>query len=180
MTAFPTDRVFTLLERGPVTLVTTNDGQSDNVMTVTWAMVLDYRGRFAITSGPWNHSYQALTRSRECVVAIPGTDLLDAAVAIGTCTGASTDKFTKLSLSRSRADHVAAPLIDGCIANIECRVVEIIEAHNIIILEALAAYVREDWQSQAMLHAVGDGTFIADGERFDRRDAMRSKLPLGL
>ena len=58
--------------------------------------------------------------------------------------------------------------------------VEIIQAHNIIILEALAAHVREEWENAAMLHAVGDGTFIADGERFDRREAMRSKLPPGL
>lgn len=100
MMAFPIDRVFTLLERGPVVLVTTNDGRSDNVMTVTWSMVLDYRGRFAIASGPWNHSHRALTRSRECVVAIPATDLLDAAVEIGTCSGSGTDKFAMLSLGR--------------------------------------------------------------------------------
>lgn len=75
---------------------------------------------------------------------------------------------------------MAAPLIDGCIANIECRVVEVIEAHNIVILEALAAHVRENWQAERMLHAVGDGTFVADGEAFDRREAMRSKLPPGL
>ena len=180
MKGLPIDRVFTLLERGPLALVTTNDGQSDNVMTVTWTMVLDYRGRFAITSGPWNYSFKALSISRECVVAIPGVDFLDAAIAIGTCSGASTDKFAKLSLRRLPADHVAAPMIDGCIANVECHVVEIIQAHNIIILEALAAHVREEWENAAMLHAVGDGTFIADGERFDRREAMRSKLPPGL
>jgi hypothetical protein len=31
-----------------------------------------------------------------------------------------------------------------------------------------------------MLHAVGDGTFIVDGRRIDRREMMRSKLPTGL
>ncbi|MBB3890590.1 flavin reductase (DIM6/NTAB) family NADH-FMN oxidoreductase RutF [Phenylobacterium haematophilum] len=180
MKDLPVEMVFTLLERGPVTLVTTGDAQADNVMTVTWTMVLDYRGRFAITTGPWNHSFKALTRSRECVVAIPGTDLLDAAVEIGVCTGASTDKFAKLSLARRPADHVAAPLIEACIANIECRVLEIIEPHNIIILEAVAAHVRDNWQAERMLHAVGDGTFVADGEGFDRRAAMQAKLPPGI
>jgi hypothetical protein len=31
-----------------------------------------------------------------------------------------------------------------------------------------------------VLHAVGDGTFIADGRKLDRRKAMRSKLPAGV
>jgi hypothetical protein len=30
------------------------------------------------------------------------------------------------------------------------------------------------------LHAVGDGTFIVDGERLDRKKMMASKLPPGL
>jgi hypothetical protein len=31
-----------------------------------------------------------------------------------------------------------------------------------------------------MLHAVGDGTFIADGRRLDRRKMMRAKIPAGV
>jgi hypothetical protein len=31
-----------------------------------------------------------------------------------------------------------------------------------------------------MIHAVGDGTFIADGARIDRKAMMGSKLPSGL
>ena len=31
-----------------------------------------------------------------------------------------------------------------------------------------------------MMHTVGDGTFIADGAKIDRRAMMRSKLPSGL
>lgn len=180
MRSLPIDRVFTLLERGPVTLVTTSDGTTDNVMTVTWTMVLDYRGRLAIATGPWNHSYKALTSTRECVIAIPGPDLLDVAVEIGVRSGADTDKFASLALERGKGDHVGAPLIEACIANIECRVIEMIGQHNIVILEAVAAHVRDDWQDAKMLHAIGDGTFIVDGDAFDRRDAMRTRLPPGV
>jgi hypothetical protein len=31
-----------------------------------------------------------------------------------------------------------------------------------------------------MIHAVGDGRFIVDGRKFDRREMMRDKLPAGL
>ena len=35
-------RAFTYLESGSVLIVTTNDGTSDNVMTISWQMVMDF------------------------------------------------------------------------------------------------------------------------------------------
>jgi flavin reductase (DIM6/NTAB) family NADH-FMN oxidoreductase RutF len=48
------NRAFTLLESGPVVLVTTHDGKKDNIMTVSWTMVLDFSARFAVATGEWN------------------------------------------------------------------------------------------------------------------------------
>jgi hypothetical protein len=92
-------RVFTLIEPGPVVLVTTCDGSKNNVMTISWTMVLDFTRLFAITTGAWNHSFAALRRTRECVVAVPTVDLLDRVVGIGTCSGVDTDKFAKFKLT---------------------------------------------------------------------------------
>ncbi len=44
----------------------------------------------------------------------------------------------------------------------------------------IAAHIDAARTDIRLLHAVGDGTFTADGERFDRRAAMRAKLPDGL
>ena len=93
MRKMPLARAFTLLEPGPVVFVTTNDGESSNIMTISWTMVVDFTPVFAITTGPWNHSYAALRKSRECVIAIPGANLIDTVVGAGTCSGADTDKF---------------------------------------------------------------------------------------
>ncbi len=173
-------RAFTLIEPGPVVLVTTNDGRKDNVMTITWTMVLDFSPAFAISTGSWNHSYAALRDSRECVLSIPTVDLIDTAVGIGTCSGTDTDKFEKFGLTRAKARHVRAPLIRECLANIECRVVDIVDRHNIVVLEGLAAYVDTAREERRMIHAVGDGTFIVDGRTLDRKKMMESKLPGGL
>ena len=170
-------RAFTLIEPGPVVLVTTHNGHQDNVMTISWTMVLDFTGTFAITTGAWNYSYAALEDSRECVLAIPTADMIDTVVGIGTCSGADTDKFKKFGLTRLDAKHVRAKLIKECCANIECRVVDIISQYNIVVLETIAAYVDSNRKEQATLHAVGDGTFIVDGEVIDRKQMMRSKLP---
>ena len=180
MEALALGAAFTLIEPGPVVLVTTRDGGRDNVMTISWTMVMDFAASFAITTGPWKYSFAALQETRECVIAIPTVDMIDTVVGVGTCSGADTDKFARFGLTRERGKHVRAPLIRDCLANIECRVVDIIARHNIVVLEGLAAYYDTARAEKRMLHAVGDGTFIVDGDRLDRREMMRSKLPDGI
>jgi flavin reductase (DIM6/NTAB) family NADH-FMN oxidoreductase RutF len=173
-------KAFTLIESGPVVLVTTNDGIKDNVMTISWTMVLDFTPVFAITTGQWNHSFAALRKNRECVIAIPTVDLLDKVVGIGTCSGADTDKFSKFRLSPVQARFVKPPLIKECLANIECKVIDIVKKHNIVVLEAVAAYIDTARKEKRTVHAVGDGTFIVDGRMIDRKKMMASKLPSGI
>ncbi|MEW5764066.1 MAG: flavin reductase family protein [Acidobacteriota bacterium] len=173
-------RVFTLLEPGPVVLVATRHGNRNNVMTISWTMVVDFTPRLAITTGEWNYSFKALRKTRECVLGIPGVDLLDVVVGVGTCSGADTDKFAAFRLTPVPATVVQAPLIGECLANIECRVVDFVKRHNIVVLEAVAAHQTVGRKETRTLHAVGDGTFIADGRRLDRRARMAGKIPAGL
>jgi len=180
METLPLGKAFTLLEPGPVVLVATNDGRKDNVMTISWTMVLDFAASFAITTGPWNHSYAALRETRECVIAIPTVEMLDTVVGVGTCSGRDMDKFGTFGLTRMKAAQVRAPLIAECLANIECRVADIVERHNIVVLEGVAAYLDSTRKEKKTLHAIGDGTFVTDGRTFDRREMMRSKLPDGV
>lgn len=174
------DRAFTLLEPGPVVLVTTHDGMKNNVMTISWTMVVDFTPLFAITTGDWNYSFAALRKYKECVIAVPAVDLLDDVVGIGICSGADTDKFAKFGLTPVRGKFVKAPLIKECLANIECRVVDIVGRHNIVVLEGLAAHLDSARKEKRTMHAVGDGTFIVDGRRLDRRRMMAAKIPQGV
>lgn len=180
MKRMPLGRAFTLLEPGPVVLVTTRDGGKSNIMTVSWTMVVDFTPLLALTTGPWNHSYAALRRSKECVIAIPTVDQIDEVVGIGTCSGANTDKFEKFGLTPLKARYVGPPLIKECLANIECKVIDIVGRHNIVVLKGLAAYFDRSRKEKRTLHAVGDGTFVADGRRLNRRTMMRAKLPAGV
>jgi flavin reductase (DIM6/NTAB) family NADH-FMN oxidoreductase RutF len=173
-------KAFTLMESGPVVLVTTHDGKKDNIMTISWTMVVDFTPVFAITTGAWNYSFAALRKNRECVIAIPTVDMLDQVVGIGTCSGVDTDKFAKFRLTPVPGKVVKAPLIKECVANIECKVIDIVRKHNIVVLEGVAAYVNSARKEKRTIHAVGDGTFIVDGRRMDRRKMMGSKIPAGL
>jgi len=48
------------------------------------------------------------------------------------------------------------------------------------VLKGVAAWVDPLRKEKRTLHAVGDGTFIVDGRRIDRRRMMRAKLPAGI
>ena len=55
--------------------------------------------------------------------------------------GADTDKFARFKLTPAPARLAKAPLINERLANIECKVIDIVEKHNIVVLEAVAAYI---------------------------------------
>jgi flavin reductase (DIM6/NTAB) family NADH-FMN oxidoreductase RutF len=180
MKSMPLNKAFTLLEPGPVVLVTTNDGQRNNIMTISWTMVVDFSPVLAMTTGPWNHSFAALRKFRECVIAIPTVDNIDQVIRIGTCSGTDTDKFDATGFTPLKGRHVRAPLIKECLANVECKVIDIIQKHNIVVLEGLAAYIDRSRREKRTFHAVGDGTFVVDGRKLNRRKMMLSKLPDGV
>jgi len=173
-------KAFTLVEPGPVVLVTTYDGEKNNIMTISWTMVVDFTPQFAITTGRWNYSYAALEKSKECVISIPTVDLIDKVVGVGTCSGVDTDKFETFGLTPVKGEHVRAPLIQECLANIECKVIDIIKKYNIVVLEGVAAYFDNSRKEQRTIHAIGDGTFVVDGRKLNRRVMMQSKLPEGV
>lgn len=174
-------KAFMLIEPGPVTMISTRgrDGRA-NVFTLTWITVLDWTPRFALCTGPWNFSYQALMATKECVVNIATADMLDMALKVGTCSGSDTDKFEKFGLTAVDTSQVSAPLLGEVWASVECRVVDHIEKHNIFILEGVAAWQNPAHKDKRLLHAIGDGTFTADGEVFHRRAEMGDKLPPGV
>ena len=53
MKEFPLQKVFTLIEPGPVLLLTTAAGRRKNIMTLSWSMVMDFSGNIAIVTGSW-------------------------------------------------------------------------------------------------------------------------------
>src|SRR5215470_12757487 len=180
MKKLPLHKAFTLLESGPVVLVTTDDGKKQNILTLSWTMVMDFTPRFAFMTGPWNYSYKALRKTRECVIAIPAVDLLKKTVQIGSCSGAEVNKFEKFKLTPLKAENISAPLIKECYANIECRIFDYIKNHNIFVLDGLAAWIDSKRAEKRCFHAIGDGRFITDGEIINHRRIMVAKLPDGV
>jgi flavin reductase (DIM6/NTAB) family NADH-FMN oxidoreductase RutF len=101
-----------------------------------------------------------------------------------TCSGTDTDKFAKFRLTTVPAKVVKAPLIKECLANVECKVIDIVAKHNNIMLEGVAAHIDSARKEKRTVLAVGDGTFIVDARPrgevsaacTSRRRAIRSPI----
>jgi flavin reductase (DIM6/NTAB) family NADH-FMN oxidoreductase RutF len=168
-------KAYRLLESGPVVLVTTALRGRDNVMTMGFHMVVQHAPPLlGCVIGPWDHSYEALIETEECVIAVPGANLAERVVEIGNCSGADTDKFERFGLKRTASELVSAPLIRDCVANLECRVHDssLVERFNLFILEVVGIVYDDDPVDRRLLHHQGDGTFTVDGETIDLREKM--------
>ncbi|MDR1696360.1 MAG: flavin reductase family protein [Endomicrobium sp.] len=180
MQKLPLEKAFLYVEPGPVVLITTFDGKKNNVMTISWTMVKDFDAQFCLLTGPWNHSYQALVKTKECVMAIPAADIARKTVQAGSCSGSDTDKFKKFGLTPLKAEIVRAPLIKECFVNIECKVEDYVKKHGIFVLQGVNVWINNKNKDKRLFHAVGNGTFTVDGKKLNYRKIMQSKLPAGI
>jgi flavin reductase (DIM6/NTAB) family NADH-FMN oxidoreductase RutF len=175
MKSYPIKKVYRLMEPSPIVLVTTFHQGRPNIMTMGFHMMIQHSPPLiGAIIGPWDYSYKAIKATRECVIAIPGVDLADKVVDIGNCSGEDIDKFKKFRLAPKSAQNVKAPLIEQCIANIECKVVDtrMVNRYNLFILQAAKAWFNATRKEQRTLHHQGNGTFKVDGKLLDLRDRM--------
>ncbi|MGG7666916.1 flavin reductase family protein [Dyadobacter sp. BHUBP1] len=175
MRDYPRNKVARLLEPGPLVLVTTAHQGKSNVMTMGFHMMVQHDPPLiAFVIGPWDFSHKALIETKECVIAIPGVDLMQESVDIGNCSGSETDKFKQFNLNRLDAEIVKAPLVEQCLANIECRVVntQLSAKYNVFVVEALKVWVNGNRKEKRIFHHKGDGTFSLDGATIDMKARM--------
>ncbi|MBK8097996.1 MAG: flavin reductase family protein [Planctomycetes bacterium] len=178
-TAVPLPHAYRLLNHGPTTLVTTAHGGRRNVMAAAWVMPLDFTPpKFAAVIAADTFTRELLDASGTCVLAAPTTAQIDLTWRCGNCSGRDGDKFEQLGIGTEPATLVDAPLIQGCAAWLECRVLpepDLQDRHDLFVLEALAAWADADlWQQGEWTFPVGGrrtihhskgGVFFATGER---------------
>ncbi|WP_303849738.1 flavin reductase family protein [Seleniivibrio woodruffii] len=173
MKEFPLSKAYRFIEPGPVILLSTFNGQKNNVMTLSYTMVIDdSTPLIAVSMGTWDFSFDILLSERECVVSIPSDNMLEKTVDIGNCTGADTDKFAKFGLTAVKAARVKAPLIKESPVNLECVIEDdsLLGRYNLIILRVVKAWCSQEHFRK--IHHNGDGTFTVDSETFDMKSRM--------
>ncbi|HEU0219255.1 MAG TPA: flavin reductase family protein [Gallionella sp.] len=164
---YPLSRVYQLLEPGPVVLVTTAHKGRANIMTQSWHTMMEFEPPLVgcVISGR-NYSFEALVKTRECVLSIPSAELAKQVVGIGNCSGEKVDKFRKFKLTPLPASEVTPPLIAECYANLECRVVDsrMVNKYNFFVLEVVKAWIDPAQKNPRTLHHQGKGVFMVAGD----------------
>lgn len=183
---YPPSKVYRLIEPGPVLLVTTGSlkESTHNVMTIGFHMVLQHESPplIGISLGPWDASFAALKKQRECVLAVPSVEMANIVVDIGNCSAddlEGSNKFEHFGLEAVPAGKVKAPLVGGpdVIANIECVVedTKMVSKYAMWVLKPVKGWINPDkrpGEGGKMFHHRGDGTFVVDGEVLDLQSRM--------
>jgi flavin reductase (DIM6/NTAB) family NADH-FMN oxidoreductase RutF len=169
---FPVSDIRRFLEPGPIVLISSAWKGKANIMTLGWHTVMEFSPSLVgcvIANG--NFSFEIIRKSRECVINVPSVELVDEVVGIGNCSGDEVDKFERFGLTPVQGAAVAAPLIQECFVNLECRVADgrLINPYNFFILEVLKAHVASTLKEIRTLHYRGKGIFITSGELVNKR-----------
>lgn len=176
----PLNKAYLLLNHGPSTLVTSEHDGVANVMAAAWVMPLDFdppKLMLVLDRNTW--SRHLVEGSGAFVIQLPTRQQAELTLAVGSSNGGEANKFGRLDIRTSRAKQVQAPVVDGCVAYLECKVIN--EPHNqekydLFIAEVVAAYADERAFSHGRWHFPSDelrtihyqagGAFFATGEAF--------------
>lgn len=173
---FPLSKVYGLLEPGPVVLVTTAHKGRANIMTLSWLTMMDFEPPLVgMVMSDSNFSFAALKTTKQCVINIPTAQLAAKVVGVGNSSGRRVDKFAAFGLTPRPAKFVAAPLIDECYANLECRVTDarMANRYNFFVLEVLKAWIDPARKNQRTLHHLGRGRFMVAGRTITLPSKMK-------
>lgn len=177
----PLDKAYLLLNHGPVSLISSAHGARQNVMAAAWLMPLDFSPpKIAVVIDSRTLTRELIKASGEFAVNLPCRAISRQVLAAGSQSGRDADKLQQLGLGFRPARQIAAPLLDGCAAWLECRVISEPEnqrRHDLFIAEVLAASARQDLFSHGRwhftdadshtLHYLAGGAFFATGEYFE-------------
>ena len=171
-------RSYLLLNHGPVVLVSSAHGERRNVMAAAWVMPLDFDPpKVAVVIDARSFTRELIDASGSFALSIPCQDLAAKVLAAGSVSGRDADKFSATGLATFAASKVAAPLIDGCVAWLECRVIPEASSqsrYDLFVAEVIAAWSDPQvfsgnrWHFPApakrTLHYQAGGAFFATGE----------------
>ncbi len=165
---FPLNKVNSLLQSGPVILVSTFYKGRNNFMPVSWHTMLDFDPPLiGVVIGSDSFTHKALLETKEAVINIPTVKIAKQSLFAGKVSGYKTDKFLKTGLTSVEASQVKAPLIDECYACIECKVHDskMSKKYDFFVLKAVKAHCDLSVREPKTIHHVTGNIFIKAGKR---------------
>ncbi|WP_434777832.1 flavin reductase family protein [Neisseria sp. Ec49-e6-T10] len=184
--AVPLEKSYLLLNHGPTVLITSADKGKQNVMSAAWAMPIDFfPPKIAVVIDKSAYSRELIEQSGQFALHVPSKKLANQTLSAGSHCGKNIDKFSLLNLSIQPAQTIQAPIINDCLAVLECQVIfehENQQKHDLFIAHVTAAWANSNvfdqnrWHIQRdtdkSIHYQAGGTFFAIGESFQAEDIL--------
>ncbi|SMC29309.1 NADH-FMN oxidoreductase RutF, flavin reductase (DIM6/NTAB) family [Andreprevotia lacus DSM 23236] len=181
--AVPLPQACRLLNHGPTVLVTSAHAGRCNIMAAAWNTVLDFDPpKFVVVIDKNTYTRELIEASGTLALQIPSRAQAELTYAVGNSSGRDGDKFATHKIATFAGSHIEAPLVEGCLAWLECKIIP--EPHNqqtydLFIVEAVAAWADPQVYSDGRwhfadgaprsIHHVAGGAFFEAGELFRAR-----------
>lgn len=171
-----------MINNGPVVLVATRTGRSDNICTVAWSSpVCKAPALLALQINTGSYTWSQLEENPCFTLNIPGRKMLPVAAWCGSVSGREVPKPGSSGILIARGRSVDAPLLLDCLGHLECRAVEMDRKANRITAEVLYAQADEEaffegWTMRPgfePLHHLGGEWYQCGGDRL-RQPPIRS------
>jgi len=174
-------KAYRLLNHGPTVIVTSAHDGTSNIMAAAWSMPLDFSPpKVAVVIDRNTRTRELIEASGEFALNIPSRHIARETLAVGSASGKDIDKFRALGLATFPAGSVSAPLLEGCLGWLECRVLPeptIQDKYDLFLGEVVAAWadpaafrnghwVFEEGAPRS-IHYIAGGHFFETGEAFE-------------
>ncbi len=118
-----------LINHGPTVLVSSEHDGQRNVMAAAWSMPVEFTPpRVAVVIDKSTFTRELVLASGRFALNIPCRAIADLAYTVGSTSGRDEDKFARYGIAPFAGAALALPLIEGCVAWLECR--RIAEPHS--------------------------------------------------
>lgn len=140
----PLHQAYRLLNHGPTVLASAAHEGRQNVMAAAWAMPLDFDPpKVAVVIDKSTCTRSLVEASGHFALSVPCRAVADLAYTVGSVSGHDEDKLHTRRIATFAGTATPAPLIEGCVGWLECRVIPqpaIQQAHDLFLGEVLAAW----------------------------------------
>jgi flavin reductase (DIM6/NTAB) family NADH-FMN oxidoreductase RutF len=170
-------KAYRLLNHGPTVMVSSAHEGTANVMSAASSMPLDFDPpKVAVVIDKNTLTRGLVEGSGEFVLNVPSSAQAALTVAVGSASGRDVDKFAAHGIRTLPASVVGAPLVDGCLAWLECRVIpepHIQATYDLFLAEVVAAWAdpaafadghwKVDQGGKRSIHYIAGGQFFETG-----------------
>jgi flavin reductase (DIM6/NTAB) family NADH-FMN oxidoreductase RutF len=177
-----------LVNHGPTVLVSAAHDGRRNLMAAAWSMPVEFTPpRIAVVLDKSTYTRELVMGSGTLALNIPCRTLADASYTVGSVSGrddGADDKFARYGLGHFAGPSLGLPLVEGCVAWMECRRIpepHAEQAYDTFFVEVVAAMAdarvftngrwsfREDNADLHTIHHLGAGLFAVAAQTVQGR-----------